>query len=95
MLSSTLPSSPARGSAHAAEASSDERRAAFLDPPVFGELSIPEWTGPAGALEASLGSRSLDETPLPAASQYADVGFGAGHEPGAADAAIGFSDARL
>ncbi len=85
--------SPARGSAHAAEASSDERRAAFLDPPVFGELSIPEWTGPAGALEASLGSRSLDETPLPAASQYADVGFGAGHEPGAADAAIGFSDA--
>ena len=79
---------PVRGSAHAAEASSDEQRAAFLDPPVFGELSIPEWTGPAGALEASLGSRSLDETPLVAAGQFADVGLGAGMGHGV-DAALG------
>ena len=84
---------PVRGSAHAAEASSEDRRAAFLDPPVFGELSIPEWTGPADALEASLGSRSLDETPLVAASQFADASFGAGDELGSGDPAIGYNDA--
>jgi eukaryotic-like serine/threonine-protein kinase len=75
---SDIGADPVPGSAHAAEASSDEQRAAFLDPPVFGELSIPDWTGPADALEESLGSRSLDETPLVAAGQFADVGLGAG-----------------
>ena len=79
---------PVRGSAHAAEVSSDEQRAAFLDPPVFGELSIPEWTGPADALEASLGSRSLDETPLVAAGQFGDVALADGIGLGAADAAV-------
>ena len=79
---------PVGGSAHASEVSADEQRAAFLDPPVFGELSIPEWTGPADALEASLGSHSLDETPLVAAGQFGDVGLAGGVGLGAADAAV-------
>ncbi len=84
---------PVRGSAHAAEAGSDEQRAAFLDPPAFSELSMPEWTGPADALEPSLGPQSLDETPLVAASQFADVGLGAGIGLRAAGAGLGAADA--
>jgi eukaryotic-like serine/threonine-protein kinase len=57
-----------------------DQGAAFLDPPVFAELSMAELTSPADALDSSLGSSGSNgsgQTPLVAAAGIIGLGAGA------------------
>jgi eukaryotic-like serine/threonine-protein kinase len=76
--------------AHAPEASSVERRAAFLDPPVFGDLSMPQWSGaPAGANGSA--NTNVANAEAPASAGLAGLGLAAGPARpfGGADALAG------
>ena len=68
----------AEGSSAADEPGPGDPRAAFLDPPVFTELSMPDLPGSGDAVDVSLGSLGSGETPLVAAGQFAEASLGIG-----------------